>query len=166
MRPARSSMRSCTTAYASRPVRGSRSPTGFIGPKRSVSRPRFAISSTGMHPSKYGTSSNSCAVALVGGDERVDERLVLLARHRAVEVRAFARSALVHRLLAVARRAEDDVVVDRVARDDRRDGVVERERLDTEPRRGSPSASASEVSGPVATMPGDGSVVDLVAHDA
>ncbi len=50
--PARSSCRSWTTAWGSRPVRGSGSPTGFIGPKRSVSRPRRAISSTGMHPSK------------------------------------------------------------------------------------------------------------------
>ena len=58
--PARSSRRSCTTACGSRPVRGSGSPTGFIGPKRSVSRPRRAISSTGRQPSKYGTSSNSC----------------------------------------------------------------------------------------------------------
>ena len=60
--PARSSWRSWTTAYGSRPVRGSGRPTGFIGPKRSVSRPRRAISSTGMHPSKYGTASNSWAV--------------------------------------------------------------------------------------------------------
>jgi hypothetical protein len=59
IRPPRSSIRSCAIAYASRPVRGSRKPTGFMGPKRSDSRPRFAISSTGMHPSKYGTSSNS-----------------------------------------------------------------------------------------------------------
>ena len=42
--------------------------------------------------------------------------------------------AVVHRLLAVARRAEHDRIVDRVARDDRRDRVVERQRLDAEPR--------------------------------
>ncbi len=63
IRPARSSMRSCTTAHGRRPVRGSTSPTGLSGPKRSVSRPRRAISSTGMHPSKYGTSSKACADA-------------------------------------------------------------------------------------------------------
>ena len=34
------------------PVRGSFSPTGFIGPNRSVSRPRRAISSMGRQPSK------------------------------------------------------------------------------------------------------------------
>ena len=35
-----------------RPVRGSVRPTGFIGPKRSVSRPRAAITSIGRQPSK------------------------------------------------------------------------------------------------------------------
>ena len=101
---------------ASRPVRGSRRPTGFIGPKRSVSRPRRAISSTGMQPSKYGTSSNSCAVILVGGDQRVEERLVLLARDIGQLRYAPSSPAPVHRLLAVARRAKHDRVVDRFAR--------------------------------------------------
>ena len=36
-------------------------PMGFIGPKRSVSRPRRAISSIGRQDSKYGTSSGMCA---------------------------------------------------------------------------------------------------------
>ena len=62
IRPAASSRRSWTTAHGRFPVRGSRRPTGFIGPCRSVSRPRRAISSTGMHPSKYGTSSKAWAV--------------------------------------------------------------------------------------------------------
>jgi hypothetical protein len=35
-----------------RPVRGSSGPTGFIGPKRSVSRPRSAMTSIGRQPSK------------------------------------------------------------------------------------------------------------------
>ena len=39
-------------AYGRRPVRGSVSPIGFIGPKRSVSRPRRAISSIGRQASK------------------------------------------------------------------------------------------------------------------
>ena len=48
----RFSWRSCTTAQGRRPVRGSASPIGFIGPKRSVSRPRRAISSIGRQASK------------------------------------------------------------------------------------------------------------------
>ena len=71
---------------------------------------------------------------LVGGGERVEERLVLLARHRAVEIRAVALA--LHRLLAVARRAKDDVVIDGVVGDDRRDGVVEGQRLDVRAARG------------------------------
>src|ERR1043166_349206 len=39
----RSSFRSCTTAYGRSPVTGCSRPTGFIGPKRSVSGPRVAI---------------------------------------------------------------------------------------------------------------------------
>src|ERR1043165_4871157 len=38
IRPPRSSILSCTTAYGRRPVRGSSSPTGFIRPERSGSR--------------------------------------------------------------------------------------------------------------------------------
>src|SRR3954466_6723861 len=40
------------------------------------------------------------AVVLVGGDQRVEERIVLLARHRAVQIRAAVVGAI-HRLLAV-----------------------------------------------------------------
>jgi hypothetical protein len=54
-------MRSCTTAYASRPVRGSVSPTASSAEAQRLA-PRRAISSAGMQPSKYGTASNSCAV--------------------------------------------------------------------------------------------------------
>ena len=43
---------SCTIAKASLPVDGTVIPTGFIGPKVSVSRPRLAITSTGIQPSK------------------------------------------------------------------------------------------------------------------
>src|ERR1043166_3946643 len=53
----------------------------------------------------------------LGGDERVVEARVLLFVHRTVEVVVAA--------LAVARGAEGDFGVDRISRDDRRDGVVE-----------------------------------------
>ena len=78
---------------------------------------------------------------LIGLDQRVDERVVLLARHRAVEIRPGPRLPFqpsvgslglvvgLHRLFSVARCAEADVLVDRVAGDDWRDGVVECERL-------------------------------------
>lgn len=38
------------------PVRGSVGPTGFMGPKRKVSRPRRAMTSSGRQPSKQGVS--------------------------------------------------------------------------------------------------------------
>jgi hypothetical protein len=44
-------------------VRGSSSPTGFIGPKRSVSSPREAITSTGRQPSKNSSFSKSWTLA-------------------------------------------------------------------------------------------------------
>ncbi len=51
--PSALSWRSCTTAQQRSPVRcGFVSPTGFIGPKRRVSRPRSAITSIGRQPSK------------------------------------------------------------------------------------------------------------------
>ena len=49
--PSRFSFRSCTTAQGRWPVRGSFSPTGFMGPKRMASCPREASTSMGMHPS-------------------------------------------------------------------------------------------------------------------
>ena len=39
------------------------SPTGFIGPNRSVSTPRCAITSIGRQPSKNFASSKSCTAA-------------------------------------------------------------------------------------------------------
>ena len=57
------SRRSCTTAQSSRPVCGLRSPTGFIGPYRSVSTPRRAMTSTGMQPSNTAPSSKPCTGA-------------------------------------------------------------------------------------------------------
>jgi hypothetical protein len=54
------------------------------------------------------------AVVLIRRDECVEKRLVLLARERAVEIRAtFA--CFAERFLVVARRLEDDRVVDRLA---------------------------------------------------
>ena len=51
--PSALSCRSCTMAYGfTVGLRGLVSPTGFIGPKRSVSRPRSAITSIGRQPSK------------------------------------------------------------------------------------------------------------------
>ena len=41
-------------------VLGSSKPTGFIGPKRNVSRPRFASSSIGRQASKNGIFSSKC----------------------------------------------------------------------------------------------------------
>src|ERR1700682_2453017 len=48
--PAMSSRRSWTTACGRRPVRGSVSPTGFIGPYARTSRPRSALTSLRRHP--------------------------------------------------------------------------------------------------------------------
>ena len=56
---ARLSWRSCTTAYGRLPVRGSERPTGFMGPKRRVSSPREAMTSTGRQPSKKSSFSKS-----------------------------------------------------------------------------------------------------------
>jgi len=56
---ARSSWRSWTTAQGRIPVRGSSRPTGRMGPKRRLSSPRRAISSTGRHASKKRSFSNS-----------------------------------------------------------------------------------------------------------
>ena len=55
---------------------------------------------------------------------------------------------------AVAGERVQPVVIERVAGDDRRDGVVERQRVGAQPRRRARAASASDVSGPVAIDPG------------
>jgi hypothetical protein len=68
----------------------------------------------------------------VGGHERVEERLVLLAGHRAVEVRALPAGPL-HRFAPPPRRPERHRRVDRVGGEHRRDGVVEGERGGPEP---------------------------------
>ena len=51
--PSALSCRSCTTAWGRvPPALGSARPTGFMGPKRGVSRPRSAMTSIGRQPSK------------------------------------------------------------------------------------------------------------------
>jgi hypothetical protein len=81
---------------------------------------------------------------LIGGGERIDERLILLARHRAIQVRA-GRSRPPSSPCRSARHGRRRRV-DRVVRDDRRDGVVESQRLDV-PVVLEWIASALEVSG-------------------
>ena len=63
MIPGELSCRNCTTAYGVRPVPGSIRPTGFIGPKRSVSTPRCAMTSIGRQPSKNFVLSKSWTAA-------------------------------------------------------------------------------------------------------
>ncbi len=70
---------------------------------------------------------------LIRRQQRVDERLVLLARERAIDVRALV-GATLDRLLSVPRRPEHDRLVDRVVRDDGRDRVEEGEPVDAEAR--------------------------------
>ena len=73
------------------------------------------------------------AMVLIGGHQRIEEFVVLLARQRAVEIRAVGISA-VHRFLSVARAAEDERVVDRIARDDGGNRVIKRQCADDQPR--------------------------------
>ena len=67
------------------------------------------------------------AVKLVGGRQRVDERFVLFARQRRVEV-------VVAVALAPARLGVEHVVIERLGADDRRNRIVERQRVAAEPR--------------------------------
>ncbi len=136
--------RSWTTAHGRCPVRGSVRPTGFRGPNRSASRPVRAISSTGWHAANSSSPLEVLRVHALGAEQRVDERLVLVAVHGGVQV---VRSPA----LAVSRGGEDDVAVDRVRVDDRRGRVVEGQALAGQLVRGRAS-NAGLVSGPVATM--------------
>src|SRR5689334_24689177 len=76
------------------------------------------------------------ALILVGGNQRVEKRFVLLAREWAIHIRAFASeierisSGVRHRLLPITRRPKDNGGINRFACDDGSDRVVERERLD------------------------------------
>ena len=83
----------------------------------------------------------------VAGVKRVDKGVVLRARQRTIDVIG-ARAAGAG--LVVARLKPRDVEVDRVAVDDRRNGIEERQRVFAGELR-IVSASAGEVSGPVAT---------------
>jgi hypothetical protein len=87
-------------------------------------------------------------LGLLGGEQRVDEGLVLVPRHRAVDIGG----ALLLRLaLVVAGLLPRHGHVDRVGIDDGRDGVEEGEAV-LPVSRAMASASAPEVSGPVATI--------------
>ena len=68
---------------------------------------------------------------LIGHRQGVDERFVFRLVHRAVQIRAAVVGPF-HRLLAVPRGAEDNRVIERLLRHDRRDGIVEGERLHSE----------------------------------
>src|ERR1700704_4051198 len=103
-----------------RPVRGSGSPNGFIGPWRSVSRPRSAMTSIGRQPSKYGVGgSPAWTRALSPPRGGIDKGPILLARERAIDVIG-ARTAGTG--LVIARLAPGDRHVDGVAVHDRRNG--------------------------------------------
>ena len=97
---------------------------------------------------EIGRALELAELGLLRREQRVDEGLVLVAAHRAVDV---GRGALAARaLLVVARLHPGDVHVDRVAVDDRRDGVEEGERALAGEARRSRRRAAPEVSGPVA----------------
>ena len=57
------SRRSCRTAYGSLPIFGSGRPMGLRMPKRSVSKPRRALTSMGIQPSNTLESSKPCTGA-------------------------------------------------------------------------------------------------------
>ena len=63
------SRRSCTQAQGRCPVAGSMSPTGFIGPNRGASAPRFANFSMGIQPSytskSWVTAPSACTSASI-----------------------------------------------------------------------------------------------------
>ena len=95
-----------------------------MGPCRRVSRPRSAITSMGRQPSNEGRVLPLLEGGLVGGEERVDESLVLGAVHRAVEVGGALGLGLA---LVVAGLEPGLGEVDGVEVHDRRDGVEEGE---------------------------------------
>src|ERR1700681_168402 len=72
------------------------------------------------------------SVKLIGGNQSIEKRLVLVAGHRAVEISAVFVGAL-HPLFTVARATKHDGVVNRLARDDRCDRVVEGQRAHAQP---------------------------------
>src|SRR6059058_4776328 len=105
-----------------------RSRPGFIGPKRSTSRPRAAIS--------YGQAALEIRrpvelvvrLVLLAGAERGDELVILGFGERRVPV-------VVARALAVARRAKQARGVERIGRDDGGDRVEEGKRAGIQPPR-------------------------------
>ena len=103
------------------------SPTARMGPKASVSLPRSAISSIGMQPSNGTKRSKLWVGTRCGGDQRVDETIVLFSRQRQIEIVVAA--------LAVTRGPIGDVHIDRLGGDDGRDRVVKIQMLFAQLRR-------------------------------
>ena len=114
---ARLSCRSCTTAWGRLPVRGSTRPTGFIGPKRSVSSPARGDHLDGQAPLEEELLLEIVDARALGVGEGLQERPVLGLVERAVEV--------VVPSLAVARGPEGLREVDRVGLQDRAHRVEE-----------------------------------------
>ena len=81
-RPFAFSWRSWTTAYGRLPVRGSIRPTGRIGPKASVSRPRSRHLLDRHAAFEVDAALEAVRRHLLGGEHRVDKALVFLARQR------------------------------------------------------------------------------------
>src|ERR1022692_4738613 len=106
----RFSWRSCTAAQGRRLVRGSINPMGFMGPKRSVSRPRRANSSIGT-PALAAARMGSSSASTDGLADRVQVPRQILFDARltpyavVVENDAIARD--VERELAAALRQQD-----------------------------------------------------------
>jgi len=101
-------------------VRGSVSPTGFIGPNASVRGPRSAHDLDRQTAFEVARFLEGMRRDFLGRDQRRHERFVLLAIERTVHVGVVA-------ALVVARGLEHVLALDRVRRDDRRDAVVVRE---------------------------------------
>ena len=122
-----------------------------MGPKRRVSGPRLAITSTGRQPSKKNSFSKSWTLGALGGRERLVEAPVLGLGQRAVDVVVAA--------LAVARGPEGLRDVDGVGLHHRAHGVVEVE-VGGAHEGGDVAGQGVRGEGPVATM------VDRVVGDA
>ena len=70
---------------------------------------------------------------LIGGRQGLDEGVILLARHGAVQIGAFITRAF-HSFLVPARRTKRNVVINAVNRNNRRNRVIKREILDAQSR--------------------------------
>ena len=124
-------------------MRGSRRPTGFMGPKRSVSRPRRASSSIGQAAFEVLQLLPFLALHCFRGNQGIVETVVFLFRHGAVDVVGGA--------FVVAGGEVNPLHVDRIRFDDGADGVVKGQ-LPLPVSRAISAQSGAEVSGPVATI--------------